>query len=89
MIFKLVCLIALVFSLCPAALASGDGTFRSPFVLPNAGRPGPATVHAGDLNGDGKLDLIAANGSPRILVYFQSLENRESWRQVPLLDSPA
>lgn len=61
--------------------AGGDGTFRSSFVLPNAGRPGPATVHSGDLNGDGKLDLIAANGSNRIQVYFQRASNREDWQQ--------
>ncbi|MBI4600799.1 MAG: VCBS repeat-containing protein [Planctomycetes bacterium] len=69
---------------CPEALARGDGTFRSPFVLPNAGRPGPATVHSGDLNGDGKLDLLAANGGPRVLVYLQGLSSREQWRQIPL-----
>ena len=67
-----------------AVLAEGDGSFDSPFVITNAGRPGPATVHSGDLNGDGKLDLVTANGSPRILVYFQSLDSREQWRQLPL-----
>ena len=65
-------------------LAQGDGTFESPFVIPNAGRPGPATVHSGDLDGDGKLDLVTANGSPRILIYFQSSSSREEWRQLPL-----
>ncbi len=67
-----------------AALAQGDGTFESPFVITNAGRPGPATVHSGDLDGDGRLDLVTAHGSPRILVYFQSPSSREEWRQLPL-----
>ena len=40
----------------------GDGSFQSPLAVP-AGRPGPVSVHAGDLNKDGKLELILANGS--------------------------
>ncbi|MBI4583264.1 MAG: VCBS repeat-containing protein [Planctomycetes bacterium] len=64
--------------------AGGDGTFQSPFRIVNAGRPGPATVHSGDFNGDGKLDLATANGSPNILVFLQNPSNRLEWKQVPL-----
>lgn len=66
------------------ARAAGDGTFQAPLTILNAGRPGPTTVHAGDLNGDRKLDLITANGSPSILVYFQGAASRLSWTQVPI-----
>jgi len=66
------------------AHAAGDGTFQAPFSIPNRGRPGPVTVHAGDLNRDGKLDLLASNGSASILVLLQNHTSRLDWRQLPL-----
>src|SRR5881296_2857765 len=65
-------------------LARGDGAFQAPFNIINAGRPGPAMVQSGDLNGDGKMDLLTANGSPSILVFFQSPQSRLEWRPVPV-----
>jgi hypothetical protein len=75
----------------PALLAKGDGSFQAPLLLP-AGSPGPVTVHAGDLNHDGKLDLLVANGiasnvasgSPSILILFQDPANRLQWKPVPV-----
>ncbi len=64
--------------------AAGDGTFQAPFSIRNHGRPGPVTIHAGDLNRDGKLDLLASNGSGSVLVIFQSPTNRLEWQQLPL-----
>ncbi|MGH9360820.1 MAG: FG-GAP and VCBS repeat-containing protein, partial [Thermoanaerobaculia bacterium] len=65
----------LVFLPTAAALAKGTGAFQAPLTIP-AGRPGPVTVNWGDFNGDGKLDLVVANGvasnaasgTPAILV---------------------
>src|SRR5262245_8527274 len=68
----------------PPVLAGGDGTFQAPLSIINAGRPGPATVHAGDLDGDGKIDLATANGSPSLLVFFQNPSNRLDWKPLPL-----
>jgi uncharacterized protein (TIGR03437 family) len=40
-------------------LGKGDGTFQSPFSVPFTGIM-PLSVVAGDFNGDGKVDLVAA-----------------------------
>jgi VCBS repeat-containing protein len=42
-------------------LGNGDGSFQSPTAYPTG--PGPISVATGDFNGDGNLDLVAANGS--------------------------
>ena len=42
-------------------LGNGDGTFQSPVAYPSGGNA--FSVEAGDLNGDGKLDLVVVNGS--------------------------
>src|SRR5579863_1549511 len=41
-------------------LGNGDGTLRSPVSYPSAGQPQQLAI--GDFNGDGKLDLVLANG---------------------------
>jgi hypothetical protein len=65
-------------------LASGDGTFQAPFSISTAGRPGPVTIHTGDVNQDGKLELLNANGSSSILVLFQNAQNRQDWKSIAL-----
>lgn len=42
-------------------LGNGDGTFRSPVSYASGGNA--FSVEAGDVDGDGKLDLVVANGS--------------------------
>jgi hypothetical protein len=42
-------------------LGKGDGTFQSP-VLYDSGAPGANAVTVADVNGDGMLDLLVANG---------------------------
>jgi len=42
------------------ALGRGDGTFQTPSVYPAAG---PVDLAIADLNGDGKLDMVVANGA--------------------------
>src|SRR5262245_17997734 len=72
-------------------VASGDGTFQAPLRI-NTTHPGPVTVHSGDLDADGKLELLVASGvasnvasgSPGILVLFQNPQNRLDWKSVPV-----
>lgn len=42
-------------------LGNGNGTFQSPVAYPSGGNA--FSVEAGDLNGDGKLDVVVVNGS--------------------------
>jgi hypothetical protein len=42
-------------------LGNGDGTFQTPVTYKSGGR-GPNSVAVGDLNGDGRPDIVAANG---------------------------
>lgn len=57
-------------------LGNGDGTFQaatSVYVLPAGvgGTPSPMAITAGDVNGDGKVDLIVANsGTNNVSVLF-------------------
>ncbi len=73
--------------LCALLLLSLHATaaelrFRGPFGIPNT--PRVVTVHAGDVDGNGKLDLIASNGSGTVLVFLQDTENRKVWTSVPV-----
>lgn len=42
-------------------LGNGDGTFQPPIAYPSGGNA--FSVEAGDINGDGKLDVVVVNGS--------------------------
>src|SRR5262249_38362848 len=44
-------------------LGNGDGAFQAPIVLPIGTGVVPASIVAGDFNGDGRLDLATADGN--------------------------
>ncbi|MBI4600526.1 MAG: VCBS repeat-containing protein [Planctomycetes bacterium] len=67
----------------PVSLGATGLTFRGPFSLPNVPRP-VVTVHSGDFNKDGKIDLCTANGTGTITVIFQDPANRQVWTPVPV-----
>jgi len=57
-------------------------TFEGAFSIPNVGRA--TTVHAGDLDNNGKLDLIVSNGTSTITTLFQDSMDRFAWTAVPV-----
>jgi hypothetical protein len=57
-------------------------TFDGPLSIPNV--PRPVTVHSGDFNNDGKIDLVVANSTATVLVLFQNPSNRLEWQPIPL-----
>jgi hypothetical protein len=54
-------------NLVAVLLGNGDGTFQSP-VTYNSDEPSGSSVSVGDVNGDGKPDLLAANQSGTVGV---------------------
>ena len=56
--------------------------FLGSFGIPNV--PRPVTVHAGDIDGNGKVDLVVSSGRNTLMIYFQETESRKSWTAVPL-----
>ncbi|WP_189091436.1 FG-GAP-like repeat-containing protein [Deinococcus ruber] len=51
-------------------LGNGDGTLQSPQVMDAGERTYPAAVALGDLNGDGRLDVLTADSIARSLSVF-------------------
>src|SRR5262245_2281688 len=71
-------LVVLLFHSLPAV----EPRFVGPLTIPNVLRP--TTVHAGDFNKDGKLDLVTANGADLIFVLLQDPSNRSRWTPLKL-----
>ncbi|HVR73021.1 MAG TPA: VCBS repeat-containing protein, partial [Planctomycetota bacterium] len=78
--------------LLSSSIAAAGITFRGPLSIPNI--PRVVTVHAGDVNGDGKLDLIASSGTGTVTVLLQTVllqtvplqdvSDRAVWSPVPI-----
>ncbi len=64
-------------------LSAAELTFDGPVTINRVPAP-PVTVHSGDFNKDGKIDLVVSNGSSTIGVLLQDPVNRERWTQVTL-----
>jgi hypothetical protein len=72
-------------------LGNGDGTFQSPVIITLATTDDPAALAAGDLDGDGDLDLAVANyGSDtvRVLLGDGSGTTFTEGSSVPVNDGP-
>ena len=53
--------------------------FQGPLTIENVLRD-PVTVHAGDFDADGKLDLVCSNGSGTVSVLLQDPLDRQAWK---------
>jgi len=69
-------------TLALSSLQAIEPRFESTLTIPQVSRP--TTVHAGDFNKDGKLDLVTANGTDQLTVLLQEPSNRSLWMPVPL-----
>lgn len=68
-------------------LGNGDGTFRTPLLFPTPGsNNGPASV--GDLNGDGRQDLIHSVYIPQESVHVM-LNTGDSYAPATIVEQPA
>ena len=76
--------IALV--LCTAGIlgraTAAEITFEGAFSIPNLLRA--TTVHAGDLDNNGKLDLVVSSGTATVVTLFQDSVDRFKWTAVPV-----
>jgi len=71
-------------------LGNGDGTFGSPRTARNVGQ-GPESLAVGDLDGDGKLDVLTANMAADVvggISYLLGLGNGNFQRSQSIPNSP-
>ncbi len=76
------CFVVSGFLLAALEGSAQEPRFRGTFAIEDV--PRPVTVHAGDIDGDGKLDLIASSGTSTVIVYFQDPKDRFSWTPVSI-----
>ena len=79
---RVVWVVVALFSFLSPEVSAKELRYYGPFGLSNISRP--VTVHSGDVDGNGKLDLIASNGTGVVTVFFQETDDRENWEAVPV-----